>query len=273
MVVTSSKWEICRHLVCDRLRFMRARAQLAAAANTVLRLANLQLIRRPPDDCTRPWDVKFKAWIAEAERRGIDPNDVGDRAWEDDGLDVSLRRHYLPVVSSDATVLELGPGTGRLSRHLIGRCRELILVDYSRLVCDWLAAYLKGKGAFRVVHVTGPVFPAIASDTVDTILAHGVFEHLDLDDVAALLDEFHRVQRPGGYTVFNFDNPMSAGGLRWLQRWRPPPGGRSIFRFHHPEVVQRLAESSGFEVVSLRTDDSRLATATLRKRPGEPLGS
>ena len=213
----------------------------------------------------KPWDRKFAAWIAEARERGVDPNDLGDAAWSDDGLDKSLARHYLPKVSPASVVLELGPGTGRVTRHLIGRCRELLLADYSLLVCDWLQLYLKSKGRFRVIHLTGPVLTGVASDSVDVVIAHGVFEHVDLDDMAAFLDEFHRVLRPAGVAVFNFDNFASRGGREWFERWRPAPGGRGIFRFYHPDVVRDTARASGFDVEPIAADDSRLATATIRK--------
>jgi SAM-dependent methyltransferase len=240
--------------------------RLAGAANALLRPFSVQLVRRHDTaHDVKPWDRKFAAWIAEGRARGVDPNDLADAAWSDDGLDESLSRHYLPKVSPASVVLELGPGTGRVTRHLIGRCRELLLADNSQLVCDWLPLYLRSKGRFRVFHLDGPVLTDVASDAVDVVLAHGVFEHVDLDDMASFLDEFHRVLRPGGVAVFNFDNFASRGGRAWFERWRPAPGGRGIFRFYHPEVVRDAALASGFDVEQITADDSRLATATLRK--------
>ncbi len=240
--------------------------RLANAANAVLSPFSIQLVRRR-DSATgqMPWDRKFAAWIAAANERGIDPNDLGDIAWSDDRLDESLSLHYLPHITPTSVVLELGPGTGRLTRHVIGRCGELLLADYSQLVCDWLQRYLQSKGSFRVIHLSGPLLTEVASGTVDVGLAHGVFEHIDLDDMASFLDEFHRVLVPGGILVFNFDNFISCGGQAWFERWRPAPGGRGIFRFYHPEVVRAAAVAAGFEVERITTDDSRLATATLRK--------
>jgi SAM-dependent methyltransferase len=250
-----------------RQRPVPAVIHLAAAANALLRPLSLKVVRRTPAAADlKPWDRKFATWIRQAEQQGLDPNDLGDRLWADDRLDQALARHYLPVVTPDAVVLELGPGTGRLTRHVIGRCREMILADYSRLVCEWLPGYLQSKGACRVVQLEGPSLTEIAGATVDVVLAHGVFEHVDLDDMARFLGEFHRVLRREGTAVFNFDNPMSPGGLEWFERWRPSQGGPGIFRFHHPEVVVALASRAGFHVEALTTDESRLATIKLRKR-------
>ena len=216
-------------------------------------------------DGQKPWDRTFAAWIAEAQARGLDPNDLGDVAWSDDRLSESLPRHYLPHVTSTSVVLELGPGTGRLTRHLIGRCGELVLADYSQLVCDWLQQYVSSKGTCRIVHLNGPLLTGVVAETVDVGLAHGVFEHIDLDDMVSFLDEFHRVLRPGGVLVFNFDNFVSPGGSEWFARWRPAPGRRGIFRFHHPDVVRAAAAAAGFDVEDIVTDLSRLATVTVRK--------
>lgn len=251
---------------------MRVRARVGAVANKLLEPFDLKLIRSRVSE-RQSWDEIFEDWIARARKEGRDPNDIGDRAWEDDNLDVALDRYYLSLLKPDSVAVELGPGTGRLSRHLIRRCSELILVDYSKLVCEWLGEYLKGKGRFRVVHITTPTMSAIESDTADAIFAHGVFEHLDLEDAAAFLGEFHRVSRPGATTIFNFDQLMSPGGLEWFHRWRPTAGERCIFRFFHPDMMARVGEDAGFEVVSVNVDNSRLATIALRKpldstRPG-----
>jgi SAM-dependent methyltransferase len=243
-----------------------AASQLARTANALLRPFSIQLVRRRnAANDQKPWDRKFAAWIAQARKRGVDPNDLGDAAWADDRLAESLSLYYLPRISATSVVLELGPGTGRLTRHLIGRCSELVLADYSRFVCDWLQHYLRSKGRFRIIRLSGPELTDIAAETVDVVLAHGVFEHIDLDDMASLLDEFYRVLRPGGTVVFNFDNFASRGGREWFERWRPAPGERGIFRFYHPDVVRAAAVASGFAVEQIAADDSRLATATLGK--------
>jgi len=125
---------------------MRIRSKLAQITNKVIRPLGTQ-IRRVETE--KPWDVNFRE-IKNAEAIGIDPNDLGDVAWNDDPLKRAFERHCLPHVNPESVVLELGPGTGRLTRHLIGRCKRIILVDYSRFICEWLEHYLRGKGCFEV---------------------------------------------------------------------------------------------------------------------------
>ena len=109
----------------------------------------------------RPWDADFKKWIAEARESGQDPNDIGDEAWQSDPLKLALERHYLPHINANSVVLELGPGSGRATRHVISRCREMILVDYSHFVCEWLESYLAAKWVYRIYQIDDPWLPMI----------------------------------------------------------------------------------------------------------------
>jgi hypothetical protein len=114
---------------------------------------------------------------------GEDPNDLGDREWSDPTWHIN--EYYLPRLTERSVVLELGPGTGRVSRHLIGRCRELILVDYSQLVCNWLAEYLEGKGRFRIGVASVSSYQVqrttVPAASVVYLFSDGVFEIVTRD--------------------------------------------------------------------------------------------
>jgi len=211
----------------------------------------------------KPWDETFARWAKTAAREGVDPNDIGDREWGDPMP--SLQAHYLPHVCPESDVLELGPGSGRIARHFIGRCRKIYLADDSQAVCEWLSKYLAGKGNFQICLLDKPAFPMIAGESIDFAFAFGVFEHLDLDEMRWYVEEFHRVLKSGATAIFNFDNFMSEEGIAWHARWRGQPGHRNIFRFYHPDMVHRVAEASGFRVTELRTSRSRHAEIELDK--------
>jgi SAM-dependent methyltransferase len=221
--------------------------------------------RSPVDE--RPWDDDFRQWIESAKREGVDPNDVGDREWGDPGFDIET--YYYPYIHKNSVVLELGPGSGRITRRVIGRCRE-ILVDYSHFVCRWLEKYLAGKGKFSTVLIDKPYLRGVAEAKVNFLFAFGVVEHIGVDDLRWFLEEFWRVLAPGGVAVFNFNNLMTEKGLAWHKRWRCEPGHRNLFRFYHPETVAWLARDAGFTVLALHTDQSRLGAIELRK--GAPGG-
>ncbi len=222
----------------------------------------MNLLRRPKQN-VKPWDETFERWIRTGAKEGVDPNDIGDREWGDPRA--HLRQFYFPHMRRESTVLELGPGSGRITRHLIGECRHMQLVDYSAAACEWLNSYLAGKGQFETHAIKEPAWPGIASESVHFACAFGVFEHIDLDDMRWYVEEMYRVLKPGGAAVFNFDNFMSSEGIEWHKRWRGNPGHRNIFRFYHPDMVRLLAEVSGFQVIEVRTSETRHAEIELRK--------
>jgi len=224
--------------------------------NGLLRRIGVQLVRT--EGAQKPWDEAFADWIAKAKASGVDPNEVGDREWNGSALE-GASRHLFHRVTQESVVLELGPGTGRYTRHVLPRCREMILVDYSTLVCGWLREYLRGRGQFRVQQIDKPTLSGVADGSVDFAFANGVFEHIDLDDTDVFLQEFHRVLKPSGALWFNFNTLMSPGGLRWFQQEEVKPGDRRLFRFYHPDLLKRMAEMRGFTKVSVTTDEGRFA--------------
>jgi ubiquinone/menaquinone biosynthesis C-methylase UbiE len=228
--------------------------------NRSLRRIGLELTR-VDRSVEMAWDRDFRRWIREAEAAGVDPNDVGDALWEEDLLEDGLRDHYLPLVGPDAVVLEAGPGTGRLTRHLVGRCREVVVVDRSSFVCDWMLRYLRDRGPHRVYRIDGPSLPMIADREIDAVLAHGVVEHLDLEELHWFLAEFHRVLRPGGGVAFNFDNVLTDRGAEVMLQ--DGPGTRALFRVQHPEAIRRVADLAGFDDVRIAETAGRIAFARL----------
>ncbi|HTV25665.1 MAG TPA: class I SAM-dependent methyltransferase, partial [Polyangiaceae bacterium] len=212
----------------------------------------------------KPWDDSFRAWIADAKRQGRDPNDVGDERWGN--ARIGAEQRYLPMIDAGSVVLELGPGTGRYTRHLMPRCKEMVLVDYSKLVCRWLEEYFQGKGQFRVVHASDYSLAAIPDASIDVIIANGVFEHIYLEGFYHYFVTFARLLKPGARGCFNFNNILSEGGFRHF-REKLPSGmdQRSIFRFYHPQTVEKLCREAGLEVVQLDTSDQRFAFITFAK--------
>jgi SAM-dependent methyltransferase len=246
---------------CARVGLQR---RILGLANAMLKPLGVEVV---PFVAAKPWDSHFQRWIAEAEATAKDPNEVGDLEWSNDPLKEALETHYLPYIRGESVVLELGPGTGRVTRHIIAHCREMILADYSAFVCRWLAEYLKGKGRFRIYQIDRPLLLMLGEGSVDVIIANGVFEHIDIDDLFCFLEEFRRVLKPGGVISFNFDNIMTQDGIMWFKKFRREPGTPCIFRFYHPDVLRMLAEEVGLRVLKLSTSTSRFAQIDLQRPP------
>jgi SAM-dependent methyltransferase len=227
---------------------MRGVQRSLSYLNPLLERVNLRVEQVRPTN----WDRTFKLWTAQATRQGLDPNDIGDKEWAADRLYEGLERFYLPLLGPSKTILELGPGSGRLSRHLVGNCKKLILADFSPAVLAWMSTYLAGRGPVELHRVSEGRIPAVADESVDVVVAHGVMDHMDQETLLISLREFRRVLAIGGHAAFGF-NDLSGDEAReaFTDQIKAPFRKAGRFRFHHPESIRSLAGASGLEVMQL----------------------
>jgi ubiquinone/menaquinone biosynthesis C-methylase UbiE len=217
-----------------------------------------------PPKSERPWDRSFRHWIEKARQQGRDPNDVGDEQWSSPMA--SLEKYYFPLFNRSATVFELGPGSGRYTRHIVGRCKELIVADYSLAVCDWCREYFASH-PIRVIHCTDYQLAEIGDDSVDAIIANGVFEHVYPEGTLQYLRTFRRILKREGRGCFNYDNLMSKEGFaKFLNELPRGLDDRNIFRFYHPGVIAKFVREAGLEVDRMDISDSRMAFVTFIRR-------
>ena len=202
----------------------------------------------------RPWDSSFASWIAKAQEQGRDPNDIADETWGD--VRHLIDKYYLPHLSPDKTVLELGPGSGRITRHLVNRCSELKVVDFSDFVIQWITDYLKSKQKhnFRAFKINDCLLTPIADASIDVIVSDGVFHHIDLEDFHRYLVSFNRVLVPGGALALNFVNLMAPEGYERFRVHAEGSNERDAFRWHHPEAVSLLFRNLGFERIEVHRE-------------------
>jgi cyclopropane fatty-acyl-phospholipid synthase-like methyltransferase len=228
---------------------------LGALVNASLNPLGLEVRRRPAKGT--PWDRQFAEWIAAAQRQNRDPNDVADEKWGD--VRHLIDKYYGPHLRPDATVLELGPGSGRITRHLIDRCGRLVLVDASDFVIKWITDYLvsKGKQHFVALKVSDCRLRPVADASVDFIVSDGVFHHLDIEDFHRYAIAFRRVLAPGGALAFNFVNLMAPEGYALFRAHAERSDKRDVFRWHHPEMVECVFRQAGFDAIELHHERVR----------------
>ena len=97
----------------------------------------------------------------------------------------------VPALSSDATVLELAAGSGRLTRILRSRCAKVIAAEPDAGMRRYL---VKSVPDARVVSASANDIP-LATASVDAVFAAQAFHQFD---AARAVAEMARVLRPGG---------------------------------------------------------------------------
>ena len=75
-------------------------------------------------------------------------------------------------IEPDDVVVEIGPGLGALTRHLIGKVKKLVLVEYDRRIYEYLRDVLSEVDEVEVIHqdaVNFDIRPFYVEDSVKII--------------------------------------------------------------------------------------------------------
>jgi SAM-dependent methyltransferase len=110
----------------------------------------------------------------------------------------------LPLLDTDARVLEIGCGTGRIARHVAPRVRELVCSDISRFMLREARRNLAELPNVRFAQTRGYWLSGLPDAAFDVVYAHGVFGFFDLLPTLAMLDETRRVLGEGGTSIISF---------------------------------------------------------------------
>ena len=112
------------------------------------------------------------------------------------------------------SIIDLGCGTGLLTRTLVGRCRRVIGIDPSQTMID---AARRSDPDRSVTWLVGD------SSTIDThdvdlvVMSGNVAQHIPDPDWVRTLGDLHQVMRPGAVLAFESRNPAARAWLDWGQ--------------------------------------------------------
>ena len=109
--------------------------------------------------------------------------------------------------------LELGCGSGRISRHVAPRVGRLYCGDVSTTMLRETRTTLSEYSHIESVLLDGRTLSGLPDGRFDLVYAHAVFYFFDLVPALGMLDEIRRVLRPGGLCIISFrtiDDPVSA---------------------------------------------------------------
>jgi ubiquinone/menaquinone biosynthesis C-methylase UbiE len=101
--------------------------------------------------------------------------------------------------------LDFGCGTGRVTRHLLGRDRGVWGVDVDVPAIRWARKHLR-SAQFIAVPPAGPV--PFADQSFDVVVSISVFTHFDEPLQFTWIEELRRVLRPGGLFIVSTHPPV-----------------------------------------------------------------
>ena len=228
------------------------------------------------------WDKMGKARDVET-RDAILCGFRSERAFDEAGRE-DASHLICPFITSSDTVLDVGCGIGRLLRWVAPRCLRIYGLDVSR------AMLLKAKRRcqnLRNVSLrrlsTSLRFP-FADHTIDFAYLYHVSEHMDREDLFAMLREMRRVLRPRARALVQFSLLEHRDNQREFRKWATrgdSEGVRSRFYTEaeaalmlqlarlYPQI--RLYIPGEYAVVAARTDNRPLGAMPLVKlRSAEP---
>lgn len=201
-------------------------------------------------DVDHPWTKDGDEWDGQA-RLCEQPYD----AWKRSIVDTLIR----PNISTSSTVLEIGPGHGRWSKEIVGRCGKLVLVDLSPSCIEHCRALLSDHRhvVYRVNE--GKSLPDVADECVDFIWSYDAFVHMDTEVIESYFDEIHRVLSPRGKAMIHHAGRRHLFlPLRFLKDW-----GASGAWVYKALTMGQLGDDDGW-----RSDVSRTLIRKLAQRHG-----
>jgi ubiquinone/menaquinone biosynthesis C-methylase UbiE len=229
------------------------------------------------------------AWVPDelvtAGRENLDPAHVARYdAKEDAGADREVAALVAGGLSSDATVVDLGAGTGQLTLAIAAHVRRVVAVDVSPVMLDRLRAKVAAAGATNVecVHA-GFLTYEHAGAPADLVYSRYALHHLPDFWKAVALARMAAMTAPGGAlrlwdVVFGFDVGEAPAALeRWFAS-APDTGvdadwTRAELEEHVRDehstftwLLEPMIEHAGFTIESARYSDDQIFARYLCRR-------
>lgn len=158
------------------------------------------------------WSAKGEEWTLSGEWKQALVDDVLD-AWVPEGC----------------AALEIGPGGGRWTEHLLARAARVTLVDVSERPLELCRERFAGElERISLVRSGGSDLPGVQDHSIDAVWSFDVLVHVAPLDLAGYLEEIARVLVPGGVAVLHHSDGRNRGEQPSRAGWRAPMS-RALF--------------------------------------------
>jgi SAM-dependent methyltransferase len=143
-----------------------------------------------------------------------------------------------PYFDGRERVLEIGPGAGRWTEYLIGKCQELIGIDISETCVKTCRERFSAYPHAKFELGNGADLQSIETATIDGIWSFDVFVHINDTEFNSYVSECARVMKPGAVGVIHHGTMGGSSG-----GWRSNVTAEDVLRFmqaHGLTVVSQL---------------------------------
>lgn len=188
------------------------------------------------------------------------------------GVDHDYYRALAQAVDA-RRVIDLGCGTGLLTRSLAAPDRVITGIDPSRTMLDWAR---RQPGAENVTWVEGDATSIAPTGDVNLVLCTGnTIMHLDHDELRAALGQIRAALRPGGVLSFESRNPSAREWEGWTREATYGERHTRLGRLTEwIEVTEVTGERVTFDAHNvLPTGEDRVYTSVLYFRDAHTLGA
>ena len=144
-------------------------------------------------------------------------------------------KFLIPYLSSNTSVLEIGPGGGRWTQYML-ETKHIYVVDYHQEILDEL------KSNFDMPNMTfinnnGNDFPDIPEKSIDLLFSFGVFVHLDID----IIDNYLKNIKP---LLHKKSNVI----IHYSDKTKPMAKRNRSFSDNNPDKMRKLVLSHGYSI-------------------------
>jgi SAM-dependent methyltransferase len=140
-------------------------------------------------------------------------------------------------------VLEIGPGFGRWTQHLLGLCQHLTVVDLTERCIEHCRQRFAGAPNFEAWTNDGESLEMVPDGSIDFVFSFDSLVHAEAPVLRGYLRQLARKLKPGGTGFIHHSNLRAFGGESgelpsWLARrnWRAESMSARLFREYCAEA-------------------------------------
>ena len=171
-------------------------------------------------------------------------------------------------------ILEIGPGFGRWTQHLLLLCDHLTAIDVTERCIDHCTGRFGGSGKFEAWTNDGESLARVADGSIDFVFSFDSLVHAEATVLRAYLEQLACKLKPGGTGFIHHSNLHAFAGENgelppWLIRrnWRAESMSARLFR----QFCDAAGLVCGAQEVINWISRSRLADRHRIAGPGLPL--